>query len=176
MKTLKSIFAALVIVSFASVSVSAQNTANANASAVIQTPLTITHQQHLHFGFIAPASEGGNNIVSVNTSGDRSIGGAGNGQLITGSQAPQAASFSLSGFESNAYNIVINEIASISNGTESMVISNWGARANNESADGTTGILTNGTGSISVGADITVSQSQANGTYTGEFSVTVAYQ
>lgn len=159
-------------------SVKAQNTATAAAGAVIQTALTISQEADLHFGLIGPSSAGGSNVVTIATTGGRSIAGAGNGQLITGTPAPTNALFSLVGQGTNAYNIVITPPTgnTISDGTNTMAIGSWLARASGESSDGLTGSLSGGTGTIAVGASLTVSQAQVAATYTGQFGVTVAYQ
>jgi len=169
MKTLKSIFAALVIVSFASVSVSAQNpnVATGGAAATILEVLEITPGQALDFGTIAPRTEA--SIVNMTVGGVRTLD-IGDAQLVP-SAPGQNGTFSISGEANAGFSIAIpTGSINLNSGTSSMTVDNF------VSSLGTSSTLDGaGDASLSIGAKLNVAADQASGSYVGTYVVTVAY-
>jgi hypothetical protein len=168
MKTLKSIFAALVIVSFASVSVSAQSTAtgNADAAANIITIIEIEKVTDLHFGDIVPSTVEG--YVVVTSGGLRDD--FENVTLLDQFTTHSAASFTVKGEADATYSIVLpddDEVSLTGPGT-AMLLSAFEHNA--------TKTLEGGTETFDVGAKLTVGEGQTAGLYEATFNVTVAYE
>ncbi len=168
MKTTLKIFA-LTVALFGITNISfGQNTAEATAAAGarIITPITIENNKALEFGDIVA----GANTVTVDPDGVRT--GTNEDLFLSVGRTPQAAQFTVSGEKSLAYSVVIDESETLTqeDGTATMTI--------DEFTHNSTGTLSadDGTEVFSVGANLTVSDSQASGVYAGEFKVTVTYE
>lgn len=145
----------------------AQST-SANATANIVSPISITAVNNLIFGDIAVSASLAGTVV-MSTSGTRTKTG---GVLlpVTGT-AFNAASFTVSGVADATYAITLPASTTISaGGPNSMTVNTF---TSNPSSTGT--LSAGGTQTLSVGATLNVAAGQAQGTYTGTFSVTVAY-
>ncbi len=145
----------------------AQNSAStsANATARIITAIAITKNTDLNFGDVVPGTSIG--TVVVTPAGARSsTGGAslGNGSAVT------AATFSVTGQGSETYAVTLPASITINGGGSSMTVDTFASTPN-----GTGTLSAGGSDTLSVGATLNVGASQAVGTYTGSFSVTVAY-
>ncbi len=147
-----------------------QNTDNATASAGarIVTPLTIENDEALEFGDIISAE----NTVTISPAGARS---ATNEDAllvtITASRTPQAAQFTVVGEASLSYTVVIDNSITLTGAvtSETMTVDNFLHNA--------TGTLdATGKETFSVGADLTVGETQSSDIYTGSFTVTVTYE
>ena len=149
----------------------ASNTATANASATILTPIALTNTTPLAFGTIVPSTSAGK--VTVANDGTRS---GSNVVLIstasTNSSASSAAVFDITGEKSKLYSVTLpaDNSVSISSGSDKMVVTSF-------TSDVATGgnKLTGGTDSFRVGGTLLVGASQSAGTYTGTFDVTAQY-
>jgi hypothetical protein len=187
MKTITKIFAlSLVILGFSTVSF-AQNSANttASASGTIYIPLNITKSADLGFGNIVNTNNAGG-TVTVPVSGSVSYSGVAAFTGAAGSGSPAAASFSVTGNNSNSFAVSISGLpASAANGSNTMALSAWTASVTGgtitmndatHSGSGAGQLSSEGAATIKVGATLTVAASQAAGTYTTEnFTVTVNY-
>jgi hypothetical protein len=145
----------------------AQNSAsdNASVSAYIVTPISITNAAALQFGQVAAGVTTG--TVSVSTGGVRTAGGG--TKLGTGSG--QAASFTVNGEPNYQYNIQLpSSITLDDTHSHTMTVDNFVS-----SPSGTGTLSSGGSSTLSVGARLNVGASQTSGTYSGTFSVTVAY-
>ncbi len=146
----------------------ADGTGTANATVVI--PIAIAASSpHLRFGSFSTSAAG--QTVAIATNGARTLTGAlGVG---TGQNAFGAASFAVTGEGALTYAITLPSTTNITTGigdaTRTMAVS---AYASNPSG---TGALTAGAQTLLVGATITTVASQVAGVYTGNFTVTVAY-
>ncbi|MBI6115208.1 DUF4402 domain-containing protein [Salegentibacter maritimus] len=139
-------------------------TGTANAAAEIISPIKITDGSDLNFGRIIGNAAGGN--VTISTAGVRSTD---NDDLLAPSTTVQAASFDVTAAETYNYSVTIPGISLTGNGDAMPVTF--------ESSLGNTGVV--GTGAaqtLNVGGELTVNPAQAEGTYTGTISVTVAYE
>jgi hypothetical protein len=170
MKTSLKLFALGMILMGFGVNVNAQVTATASSTATIVTPIGITKTVDMNFGNVAVSSTAGAVVLSpagVRTAEDGvtlpAIGGT-----VT------AASFNVTGEGAYGYSITLPSadltLTRIS-GTETMIVNAF------TSAPSSTGGLTSGAQTLTVGAKLNVSGLQVAGVYTSAtpFSVTVNY-
>jgi spore coat protein U-like protein len=168
MKTIKQItLTALAALAMASTLSAAQNTASttANATARIITPISIVKTADLNFGDVVSSAVAG--TVSVSVAGARaSAGGAtlGNGTGVT------AAAFTVSGQANATYAITLPATATITSGANNMTVNGF---VSNPAGTGT--LSAGGSQALAVGGTLQVGINQPTGSYTGTFSVTVAY-
>jgi hypothetical protein len=144
----------------------AQNSATATATAVIVTPISISHVADMSFGNIITDADGG--TVVLVPAGTRTLNG------LTSPSVPgtvTAASFTVSGLDGATYSITLPASHTISSGGNNMTVDTF---TSNPSGTGT---LTGGTQALNVGATLNVGASQPAGTYTNGsgFTVTVNY-
>lgn len=129
-----------------------------------ELPIAIDRNSDLGFGSLVSAGGG---TVTVSPAGARWADGG----TTLGSPAGVApASFSVSGDPGLAFSIVLPSTATLSSGSASMTVD-----AFTSSPAGTGTLDTAGQGEVRVGATLQVGASQASGSYSGTFSVTVAY-
>jgi hypothetical protein len=170
MKNITKLFAiATVVLGFASNSFSQnQSTASATASATIIGPIALTNTAPLLFGTIAPSAIAG--TVTITPAGI----GTGTNLTLTTMTATSAAAYSVTGNKSVTYAITLpaNGTVKISNGTPAQ---DMNVRAFTCSSPLSTSLDASGSGNFTVGATLDVAGSQAAGTYTGTYDVTVAY-
>ena len=140
--------------------------ANATATAVIVSPLTITQTANMSFGNIIADADGG--TVVLVPAGTRTLNGL-TSPAITGTVT--AASFTVAGAAGLAYTITLPTDHTISSGGNNMLIDTF---TSNPSGTGT---LVGGTETLTVGATLNVGANQAAGTYTNAtgFTVSVNY-
>lgn len=169
MKTLKNIFAALVLVSFATVSVSAQTNPTASAqaasSATIITPIGITKVGDLAFGNIIASASLGTVVVALD--GTRSQTGGATFPSIAGTIS--AASFTVSGMTGVGFTLTLpeNNVIELSAGEEKMTLSAFTHNAPS--------VIASGGSTFQVGATLNVKANQGPGAYTGSFNAIVNY-
>lgn len=168
MKKLVYLFVSLFLIVIAAENTSAQynESASANASAVIITPIDITKAADLSFGnIIASASEG---TVTVNFENTRTNAGGASFPSIDGTIT--SAEFEATGFANSTYTITLpaDEAVKLSGTGTDMNLINFVHNAEQQlSADGKE--------TFQVGATLKVNANQAAGTYNGSFNVIVNY-
>jgi len=146
-------------------------TATASATATIIQPIAITKTAELVFGNLAVGATGG--TVAISTADAVTISA---GSTITqpagNAGSPAAASFNVTGESGFTYAITLP-----ADGTVTLTDASSNTMAVNgfTSNPGATGTLTAGSQTLKVGATLTVGNAQAPGSYSGSFSVTVAY-
>lgn len=147
-----------------------QSTASAGVSAVIITPISITKTADMSFGNIAVSTSSGGTVVLA-PAGTRTTTGGVTLPATTGS--PSAATFTVSGEGNYTYAITLPSSAVTIDDNNSHTMS-VGTFTSNPS---TTGTLSSGNQTLSVGATLTVGAAQAVGTYSADipFDVTVNY-
>lgn len=155
------------------VSMVAQTTASATnqATCTIISPIGITAGDDLAFGNIIA----GAGAVVVATDNTRTIPGALNAGTQVGTIT--AASFSITGEAAYTYSISLpaDDAVTITEGTDPMAVTSFVASSASDGA-GLVGTLdVSGDDVVKVGATLTVAADQEPGDYTGDFSVTVAY-
>ena len=173
MKTLKNIFASLILITFATVNVNAQESATdeatGDASATILKPITIIAGQTLNFGDIAPREA--ESVVDMSVTGTRVLD-SGDAQLVPTDEG-QNGTFTIAGQANAGFAITIPTAAitlTNSESSETMTVDNF------VSSLGLSSILNaSGAASLSIGAKLNVAADQSAGTYNGTYEVTVAY-
>ena len=138
--------------------------------ALAATPITIvvSASQDLNFGTITAGTAGG--TVVINTLGARSV--TGTVTAVTGAGLEGQGTFNVSGSTGLAMDATS---FTISNGTDSMAVDNFNLLTN---AGGTAGTITlvATSSTFPLGGTLNVGVGQANGTYTGTYTINVSYQ
>jgi len=143
----------------------AAKTVSASASAVLVDALAITKSADLDFGRLSSDTSGGTAVIS--TAGARSV----TGDVVEEGGSPAAAGFDVTGEAGLGYDITLpTSIVLNDGGSNNMTVNTF------TDSNAGSGTLTGGTDSFTVGATLNVGASQATGTYTGSFDVSVAYQ
>ena len=164
MKKLLALF--VVVLGFSAVSFG-QATEAANASAKIIGAITLKKNVDLVFGSIAPTGTLGS--VTIAPDGSRT----GSNVTLVSVGTPSAASYHVTG-SGSGYTIKLpaDGAIKITNGTaaEDMAVNAFSCSIVSKVGD-----ISSGTEDFTVGATLTVAASQASGTYTGTYNVTVNY-
>ncbi len=154
------------------VSVQAQATTTANASATIISPISISKSADLNFGNLAVDATGGLVILDPSATASRASGGAGGVSFPATTGTVSAATFAVSGQANFTFSVnILNTSIQITSGANVMIVDNFTTSAG-------AGVLSNlGTQNVYVGADLTVGGGQAPGVYTSAapFTVLVNY-
>jgi hypothetical protein len=168
-------FAAIAMIAFTTNSF-AQDDASAfvATNAKVITPITIAGVNALSFGDIVGTAGGG--TVTIATDGGRSSSST--DLLITGTPGTvSAASFTVTGEADYTYEITLPTATFlVENGDTEPATMSVGTLTASPGV-GSTGVLTGGSETVSVGAILTVAANQATGVYTNanEMIVTVYY-
>lgn len=140
-------------------------TATANGTATVMTPIAITKDVDLDFGAFSALTGG---TVVISPAGARSATGA---VVLSATDTGNAASFTVTGQADATYAITLPASATITH-TDTVTTMTIDTFTSNPSSTGT---LTAGTETLTVGGTLTVASSQAAGSYTGTFDVSVEY-
>ena len=159
-----SVLFSLLVTGAAFAQVGSSATATASAFAKVITPITITKTADLNFGTIISGPAG---TVTVSPAGLETASGA---SIVSPNPNVSAAQFNVTGEPSTAYSISLPSSITISNGAQTMTVDNF---TTNPTPSGLLSGL--GAQSLQVGARLSVLANQAVGSYSGTFSVTVAY-
>jgi hypothetical protein len=170
MKKVTIILTGVILMTIASLTVNAQNTATATsgATATIHQHLSLVKDVDLAFGGIIADTDGGTVAIAATSAGTPTY----NGLPTQLSTTTTASKFTASGQANATFAITLPTSIDINDGaSHTMSIDNFLA------SDGTTGhALTSGTNEFYVGATLNVGAGQQAGTYTGTFPVTVTYE
>lgn len=163
-------FLLFLFLSFAlSISTFATNSASADSKVTIITPISVSVTGELNFGTIIK----GTNVVTLNTSGTIRTATI-TSNLVTGIQ-PTLPTFTVTGDGTQTYAVTVPPspvtISDLNDSNNTMTINNFKTSL----GDANTGTLVSGTQTFTVGADLTVGETQAAGSYKGTFPITVAY-
>jgi len=132
------------------------------ASVEVLSPIAIAETQALNFGNISPTGTAG--TVAISTGGVRSNS---NVDLLGG--LPTQAIFAITGAGNAAFSVSLPSSV-ILTGPETKTVDSFVHDA------GASPALSSGTATVNVGATLNVNATQAPGTYTGTYSVSVNYQ
>ena len=168
---MKNISKVLVVAAIALVSANhsfAQATATASASATIITPITIVKNVDMKFGNVAVSATLAGTVIMA-PAGSRTTGGAGGVTLPATTGTVSAASFTVSGQSGYTYAITLPSTATITDPVSSSTMTVNGFT----SSPATTGLLTGGSQTLTVGATLNVGAAQTPGTYTNASGVPV---
>lgn len=145
----------------------------ATASAEIVDSISINNTTGLEFGQIAAGTGG---TVTVAPNSNRSSTG---GVILAGGTTETAASFTINGGANAGYAVTVptSDVTLTHTDTiNTMVANSFTYRAASALADNTAGTLDGaGADTVTVGATLTVSATQAAGAYAGNFTVGVSY-
>ena len=136
--------------------------ATVDVTATLLAPISISSSGDMAFGTMLTTGTAG--TVTVTPAGARS---SVNVDLLGG--FPAAAAFDVTGEGANTYSITLPSSATLTSGGDTMTIDTF-----NHDAGGTP-TLSGGSDTFNVGATLNVGATQAGGTYSGTFSVTVNY-
>ncbi len=134
----------------------------ANVTITLLAPISISAGASMDFGTMVTTGTAG--TVTVTPAGARS---SVNVDLLGG--VPAAASFNVTGKVGQAYFITLPSSTTLSSGGNTMTVDTFNHDA------GATPTLVGGSDTFNVGATLHVGATQAAGTYSGPFSVTVTY-
>lgn len=161
--------AMLALTSTAAHGQSATPSAQANATAKIFRPLTITKTQDLDFGTIVLVGASfTNENVTVGTTGAVTCG-SGGGNVSCGG-APTAARFNLVGSNNAAVTVSSPAFNLTGPGTLSVTPTSTSQTVNLGATGSTTGV------NVNLGGTITLGSATAEGVYSGTWTVTANYQ
>jgi len=172
MKKLFTLSILVALFTLVSINVNAQTqpgavSASAGTEATIISPIQIAKTVDMNFGNIV--SGVGTGTVVLSTSDTRSK----TGDITLPTATPgtiKSAQFTVTGLSAATYAITLPTSLSLTGSvTGNMLVNNF------VSTPSATGLLTGGTETVKVGATLNVGAAQAAGTYSGNFSVTVAY-
>ncbi|WP_224958821.1 DUF4402 domain-containing protein [Geomonas subterranea] len=147
--------------------VSQAATAQANTTATVVLPVTITKTVDLNFGRFMSGASGGTVVVS--TGGAQSVTGGVTTTAALGSTAA-AAAFTISGEPTSTYAVTFPAQTNLTGPGAPMTIGTF-----TTASSGTLNTFGAASETLSVGATLTVGASQASGTYSGTMDVAVNY-
>jgi len=152
----------------------AQAPVQATATVEVGTPLTLTLvlNSELNFGKVN-SSAAGDCVIS--TAGVASA----NGGVTLNGGTQSAVAFTTTGKPSGTYVVTIPSSLTITRvgGTQTVTVGNFLVRGTGAASDSPIVTLSGtGIGGFAVGATLSLGSNQADGTYTSQFPVTVAYQ
>lgn len=151
----------------------AANTSNATASGsvTIVRPLTITKNTDLAFGRIVRPRTGGTGTVMLANSGNSVVASAG---AVALASTTSRAQFTVDGEGGQVVTTSIPSTATLSSGTNTLTVNllpDFGGTVTLSGA-----LAAAGSSTLNVGGSFSLPDTQASGAYTGNFTVTVAYQ
>ncbi len=142
----------------------ATSTGTGTANAKIVTPVEVDETTPLNFGTML----GKANTVSVSSAGARSA--TDNTGLVNDTNAPTAGVLSVTGPHNQPITVSIPSGTTVTSGANSMTISNLSSPQSGSQTLDNTGALT-----INIGGDLAVGANQAEGDYTGTYTITINY-
>jgi len=173
MRQVSKIFAIAIVLMAFSASMFAQDTESVSASATIISPITLTKNTDLNFGYIAPGTVAGSVTIVEGATPSRS---ASNCVIYTSGAFSgfTQAQLTVGGNLNAAYSLTISSGTVSLTGTGPAMT----ATLTNTSASGTTTLDATGSDIIYIGGtlDLDNSTNQTAGAYTGSFNVTVDYE
>lgn len=143
---------------------SSANAATSNATVVAQ--IAVTENTLMNFGKFSSSASAGTITLTPAASTSRSSTG---GVSLLSTPTPSAGIFTVTGDNGATYAITLPTTVTLTSGANNMTVNTF------TSSPTPTGTLTGGTQTLYVGAKLNVSASQPTGTYTGTYTVTVAY-
>jgi len=133
------------------------------ATATVVAPIAITKNTDLGYGSIAPTGTAGTVTIAATAAGARS----GSNVDLLSTDAGSSGDFSVTGEGTSTFSTTIASPVTL-NGPSAATMSS--TLTNNAPA-----ALTGGAATINVGGELSVGAAQTAGSYTGAFTVTVAY-
>lgn len=141
------------------------NTASSSADATFVTAITLQNTRGLSFGYLT--TNGTATTVSMNSAGTLTQG---TGTATVPGGAITTAEFTVTGSDYDYTVTVPASAVTLAGVTSGMTVDNF-----NTSLTSFQGTIASGTDTFTVGADLNIPATTADGTYTGTFNVTVDY-
>jgi len=145
----------------------ASSSATASGNATILAPLTANKTSDLAFGTIIRPNSG-TATVTIDNAGTRTVTG---GASVGGS--PTAASFQIIGEGGSAYSVSVPSSFDMTAGTSTLTVATTNSSGGGGTLSGSVGSVS--TASFGVGGSINVSTATVAGAYTGNLTITAAY-
>ena len=143
----------------------AANTASANATVNIVSPLSLTNNTGLNFGTVVGPFNG--EVVHVDTTGARNCGGL----TCSGNASVSAASFTVTGTAGQGVALTIpNSVTLNGSVSGSLSVDLSGDKPADPTLDSA------GSATFSIGGKLTIPSGTADGVYSNTFDVTANYQ
>jgi len=140
----------------------AANSVTTSATVEIAAPIAITQTAALAFGNLGPSGTSGTATVAPGASSVSVTGGVSDlGGTVS------SAAYNVTGASGADYSVSIPATISLDSGGNSMTLT---------LSENSSGTLTGGSESFSVGGSLAIAANQAPGSYSGTFAVTVNYQ
>ncbi len=176
-KNLALLFTGIAFLAFAFNAFSSDDAVTTDATVTILEPIEITKDEDLDFGILI--IEGNGIGTAVLDPEDGSVSGTGDISTSSG-RTPTAAEYSVTGTEGENFTIELPDDATLElvGGADELVLDNFSI-SGAEALSGTTSSgneLGSSAFEFSVGATANFDGDQSEGTYEGEFDVTVAYE
>jgi len=145
----------------------ATRTATANVRIAIIAPLSITKTNDLAFGNIVPGATAGTVTINQATGAATKTGGV----TLFGT-ANHAASFNITGSGRHNYVITVSAAPTLTRAGGTQTMKMTALRLNGAT---TRTMAASGTATLTLGGTLAVAANQVAGTYSGTFTVSVAY-
>ena len=146
------------------------DTADADGSTTIIQPLTIAKDADLSFGRIVKPSTGTGTVTIADSADTVS---AGSGAVALTGIATSRAKFTIDGEGAQDITITVPADFDLDNGTDTITVTLDADRPASDTLDGTLG--GDGTRALNVGGSFSLPDDAVTGEYTGQCTVTVAY-
>lgn len=146
------------------------DSADADGSTTIIQPLTISKDADLSFGRIVKPSTGTGTVAIADSADTVS---AGSGAVALTGIATSRAKFTIDGEGAQGITITVPSDFDLDNGTDTITVTLDADRPASDTLDGTLG--GDGTRALNVGGSFSLPTGISTGEYTGQFTVTVAY-
>lgn len=143
-------------------------TASGTANATVLTPMVITAGTALNFGTFSGNASGGTVKVATGTSARTLTGSV----VVASGNTPTAGTFTVTGTGASTFGITYPANFNVTNPALNTMSVDVSAVTN---SNPTTGTLASGTATLSVGGVLTVAANQAQGVYSGSYTMTVEY-
>lgn len=156
---------ALAALALSTPALAANNSASANATVNLVSPLTLTNTSGLNFGTLVGPFSG--ETVEVSTAGIRNCAGL----TCSGNAVVSAANFAVSkGTANQGLTVTVDPTATLTGSVS-------GTLSVDLSTDLPTGVTTDSSGNATfgVGGSLTIPSTTADGVYSGQFNVQVDY-
>lgn len=148
----------------------AEATGEGTVTAKIVAPVSITQDQGLDFGtMISPSS-----ATTVTIAASNGARTSTNDSILVGTSEGAAGRFEITGADGQSVDVTLPSQVTLSNSSDGeMTVNNFSVYNGNNGE--TTFNLTGTSATMNVGATLNVGADQAQGTYTGSYTVTVSY-
>jgi hypothetical protein len=168
----KGLLFALAVGAVATQALAQSATQSTTGTGTILQPLTLTKDTDLAFGSIMRPSSGSNTVTINQTTGARTLGGAGNGALVTSTTS--RATYTVNGEGGQTFSISVPGTFNMTrvSGSETLTVTLTTTAASG-TLSGSLGSA--GSATFGVGGAFPLDNTTVAGSYTGTFNAVVAY-